>query len=100
MHEIAPAPGDRLMSQDAAKNYLSAIQASLQSPNMVLDLRIPQNQNYQGVVLDTAVSKFLAGESDLEATIKEINDKWEEKTDELGRDAQLAAYKATLGVQK
>src|SRR2546430_812515 len=32
------------MSEAAAKNYLGAIQSSLQSPNMVLDLRIPQTK--------------------------------------------------------
>ena len=35
------------MSEKAAKNYLGAIQDSLNSPNMVLDLRIPFNQRYQ-----------------------------------------------------
>ena len=44
------------MSEAAAKIYLGAIQDSLNSPNMVLDLRIPQNQRYEQVVLDTAVA--------------------------------------------
>jgi multiple sugar transport system substrate-binding protein len=88
------------MSEQAAKDYLGAIEASLNSPNMVLDLRIPQNQYYQGIVLDGAIAKFLAGEQDLAATMKEIEDGWEQKTEELGRDKQLAAYRATLGVQK
>ena len=55
------------MSEAAAKNYLGAIEASLNSPNMILDLRIPQNQKYQQVVLDEAVSRFLAGEIDRDA---------------------------------
>jgi len=88
------------MSEQAAKDYLGAIEASLNSPNMVLDLRIPQNQYYQGIVLDGAIAKFLAGEQDLAATMKEIEDGWEQKTEELGRDKQLAAYRSTLGVQK
>jgi multiple sugar transport system substrate-binding protein len=88
------------MSKAAADSYLGAIKASLNSPNMILDLRIPQNQAYQQTILDTALAQYLAGELDLDATVKQINDKWEEKTDELGRDAQLAAYKATLGVQR
>ncbi|MCU0512955.1 MAG: extracellular solute-binding protein, partial [Anaerolineae bacterium] len=49
-------------TEEAAANYLGAIQASLNSPNMVLDLRIPQNQRYQGVVLDEVLSRFLADE--------------------------------------
>lgn len=88
------------MSPEFASNYLGAIEASLASPNMVLDLRIPQNQRYQQVVLDQAVSQYLAGEIDLETAVKQIYDGWQAITDELGRDAQAAAYQGTLGVQK
>jgi len=88
------------MSQAAATNYLGAIKDSLNSPNMVLDLRIPQNQYYQQTVLDTALAQFLAGEIDKPTAMKQITDQWNAKTDELGRDKQLAAYKATLGVTK
>jgi multiple sugar transport system substrate-binding protein len=88
------------MSEQAAKDYLGAIQASLQSPNMILDLRIPKTQQYQQVVLDTAVSQFLAGEIDKDTAMKQINDGWEEITNTEGREDQLAAYKASLGVQR
>ena len=88
------------MSAAAARNYLGAIQASLQSPNMVLDLRIPQNQHYQQVVLDTAVAKLLAKEVTIAQAMKEISDGWEAKTNELGRDKQLQAYRASLGVKR
>lgn len=86
-------------SEAAAKDYLGAIGNSLNSPNMMLDLRVPQNQRYQQVVLDAAVSQFLAGELTAEETAKQISDKWEEITEELGRDKQLAAYKASLGIK-
>ena len=88
------------MSPEAASNYLGAIEASLNSPNMVLDLRIPQNQRYQGVVLDTAISQFLAGEITRDECMKQIYDGWEELTEEIGRESQLAAYRASLGVTK
>jgi len=88
------------MSPAAASNYLGAIEASLNSPNMVLDLRIPQNQHYEQVVLDQALAQFLAGEIDKAAAMKQVEDGWNAKTDELGREAQLAAYKASLGVTK
>lgn len=88
------------MSPKAASDYLGAIEASLNSPNMVLDLRIPQNQYYQQVVLDQAVSQYLAGELTVEQTMKQIEDAWNAKTDELGRDKQLAAYKGSLGVTR
>lgn len=88
------------MSEQAARNYLGAIQASLNSPNMILDLRVPQNQRYQQVVLDTVLSQFLAGEYTAEEAAKEISAQWEEITDELGREAQREAYLGTLGIQK
>jgi multiple sugar transport system substrate-binding protein len=88
------------MSEQAAKDYLGAIGASLNSPNMVLDLRVPQNQRYQQVVLDTAVNRALAGETTADEAIAEIVTGWEEITEELGRDQQQAAYKASLGVTK
>lgn len=88
------------MSEQAARGYLGAIETSLASPNMVLDLRIPQNQRYQQVVLDTAISQFLAGELTREETIQQIYTGWEEITEELGRDAQREAYINSLGVER
>ena len=87
------------MSEAAAKSYLGAIQDSLNSPNMVLDLRIPNNQRYQQVVLDTAVNRYLAGELDVDATVKAILDGWSEISDEIGKDKQLEAYKSTIGAK-
>jgi len=87
------------MSEQAAENYLGAIQASLNSPNMVLDLRIPKNQSYQQVVLDTAVARFLAGEIDKQQTMDSIEEGWTELNEDEGIEEQLAIYKATLGQQ-
>ncbi len=86
------------MSKGAAENYLGAIKQSLESPNMVLDLRVPQNQRYQQVVLDTAIARLLAGELSIDETMKTIEDGWNELNDELGVDDQKAAYRASLGL--
>ena len=86
------------MSRQAAEDYLGAIKASLNSPNMVLDLRIPQNQRYQQIVLDTAIARMLAGEITKAQAMKQIENGWEEITEELGRKEQLNAYRATLGL--
>jgi multiple sugar transport system substrate-binding protein len=91
---------DAGLSQDAAKNYLGAIQASLQNKNMVLDMRIPLTKRYEQDVLDTAVSQYLAGELDAAGTEQAIADGWNAITDEAGKDKQLAAYVASLGVQR
>jgi multiple sugar transport system substrate-binding protein len=88
------------MSEEAATVYLGAIQDSLNSPNMVLDLRIPQNQRYQQQVLDEIVAQFVAGEITKEDAMQQIYDGWVEINEELGLEAQLEAYRATLGVQR
>jgi len=85
-------------TEEAARDYLGAIESSLNNPNMILDLRIPQNQRYQQIVLDTAISQFLAGELSKEEAMQQIYDGWQEITDELGRDAQREAYVGTLGI--
>ena len=88
------------MSEKAAGYYLGAIKQSLNSPNMILDLRIPQNQKYQQVVLDEAVSRFLAGEIDEAATIKTIADGWTDLNEQIGTDSQRKFYQGTLGVAR
>jgi multiple sugar transport system substrate-binding protein len=85
-------------SETAANDYLGAIQNSLNSPNMVLDLRIPQNQQYQQVILDTILSQFIAGEFTAEEAAQEIESQWNSLSDESGREDQLAAYLGTLGI--
>ena len=87
------------MSPEAAENYLGAIEASLNSPNMVLDLRIPKNHDYQQVKLDEVVAQYLAGELDTEQAAQALTDSWNEITDEAGREAQLEAYRATIGAK-
>jgi multiple sugar transport system substrate-binding protein len=91
---------DAGLSETAAQNYLGAIQDSLESPNMVLDLRIPQTAAYQQDVLDKAVASYLAGDANEEETMQAISDGWNAITEEQGRDAQLAAYNASLTVNR
>lgn len=86
-------------SDVAATNYLGAIENSLNSPNMILDLRVPNAQQYQQVVLDEVVARFLADELSAEEAAQEITDRWEEITEEIGRDSQLAAYRGSLGLE-
>ena len=88
------------MSKVAGDSYLGAIKDSLNSPNMVLDLRIPQNQKYQQVVLDETIARYLAGELDKEQTVKTVLDGWNDLNEQIGLDSQLKFYKGTLGVQR
>ncbi|MDF0556303.1 extracellular solute-binding protein [Kamptonema sp. UHCC 0994] len=86
------------MSFEAASKYLGAIGVSLRSPNIVLDLRIPENNLYQGEVLDKSIADFLAGKITRGETIEKINNGWEEITNKMGREKQRAAYRASLGL--
>src|SRR5687768_15958175 len=88
------------MSKEGADNYLGAIRDSLQSPNMILDLRIPKAAQYQGVVLDTAVAQFLAGELTRDQTMQQIEQGWEKITDEEERDKQKEAYASSLNIRR
>jgi multiple sugar transport system substrate-binding protein len=67
---------------------------------MILDLRIPQNQKYQQVVLDEAIARFLSGEIDKEQTVKAVLDGWNDLNEQIGVENQLKAYRSTLGVQR
>ncbi len=86
------------MSEAGANSYLGAIEASLDSPNMVLDLRVPQNQRYQQIVLDRAMAQFLAGEITTQEAMDQIYQGWEEITEEIGRESQREAYLSSLGI--
>jgi multiple sugar transport system substrate-binding protein len=67
---------------------------------MILDLRIPKSAQYQGVVLDTAVAQFLAGELTRDQTMQQIEQGWEKITDEEERDKQKEAYASSLNIQR
>jgi multiple sugar transport system substrate-binding protein len=100
-HFEDPAPWKAVgMSDAAAANYLGAIKASLENPNMILDLRIPKTKEYEQDVLDTAVSQYIAGELTVEETMQQITDGWNQITEAEGRDKQLSAYTSSLGVER
>ena len=88
------------MSDQAASRYLGAIGVSLSNPNMVLDLRIPQNQRYQQVALDGTMARYLSKNMSAQEAVAEIEKQWEAITDELGRDGQREAYQASLGLDR
>lgn len=86
------------MSSEAANNYLAALGISLNSPNMVLSLTIPHNQQYQFEVLDAVVSKFLGNKITTEQAMQQIEQRWEQITNKVGLESQHATYRATLGL--
>jgi multiple sugar transport system substrate-binding protein len=85
-------------TEEAAQNYLGAIKDSLNNPNMASDLKIPGTAEYQGVVLDRELARFLADEITAEEAVANIETGWEEITEQFGREEQQTMYKASLGI--
>ena len=85
------------MPADLAENYLGAINGALNNLNMASDMKIPGAQKYTGVVLDTELARYLAGEITVEEALKNIEAGWEEVTEDFGRDAQIKAQALAMG---
>lgn len=85
------------MPQELADNYVGAINGALNSLNMASDMKIPGAQNYTGVVLDTELARYLAGETTVEEALANIEAGWEDITEDFGRDEQIAAQALALG---
>ena len=88
------------MSKDLAKNYIGAINDALNNPNMASDMKIPGAQQYTGVVLDTELARYVAGEITVDEALKNIEAGWDKITDDFGRDAQIKAQALALGPAK
>lgn len=85
-------------SKEAAENYLGAIKGALNNLNMASDFKIPGAQSYSGVVLDTELARYLAGEITVEEALANIEAGWEQITEDFGREAQIKAQALALGV--
>jgi multiple sugar transport system substrate-binding protein len=64
----------------------------------VSDLRIPGAAQYTSVILDTEVARFLANEISAKQAMANIEEQWEEVTEDFGRDRQMTLYRGTLGL--
>jgi multiple sugar transport system substrate-binding protein len=85
------------MPKELAENYIGAINGALNNPNMASDMKIPGAQKYTGVILDTELARYLAGEITVDEALKNIEAGWEEVTEDFGRDSQIAAQALALG---
>ena len=88
------------MDEGLAKNYMGAINDALINPNMASDMKIPGAQQYTGVVLDTELARYLAGEITVDEALKNIETGWEKITDDFGRDTQIKAQALAFGLSK
>jgi multiple sugar transport system substrate-binding protein len=86
-----------IFTPEEAESYLSAQRASLDSPNVALDLRLPGFFSYTEI-LELELSKALAGQVEPQQALDTIAAEWDKLTEEFGRDAQLAAYRSSMGL--
>ena len=82
--------------EESAKDYLDAILTGINHPNAVLDLRITGTAEYQQA-LDAELHRALVGEISAQEALDNAARAWEEITDRLGRENQLAQYRASVG---
>ncbi len=89
---------DAGFSPEFAENYLGAIKDSLNHPNMASDIRIPGAAQYMSVILDRELARYLADEITVEQALENIEEAWEEITEDFGRDKQAELYRLSLGI--
>jgi multiple sugar transport system substrate-binding protein len=78
-------------------SYLKSEADSYNHPNAAIEPRIPGIFQYYSAAEDE-LSKIWGGASDAQTGADKIAAAWEKITDTIGRDKQIALYKASLGV--
>ena len=78
-------------------DYLASQSDSYNHPNAAIEPRIPGIFQYYSVAEDE-LAKIYAGQFDAQTGADNIAAAWERITDQIGREQQIALYKASLGV--
>jgi len=86
-------------STESAKAYLEEITQSLSNANVVYDITIPGAGEYYRVA-DEFVAKAVNREMKPKEALDRAAEEWEKITERLGRDKQIAYYKASLNVNR
>ena len=81
-----------------AKAYVDNVNLTTDHPNSVFDIRILGASRYQEAV-ELQLTRALAGEVSPQEAMDQAAADMEKITEELGRDKQLASYKAHLGLK-
>ncbi len=97
---VAQAAGwiDRRIPRELEKQYADVVQQSLDRAESIGVPRLPGQDHYLRV-LDDAVHQALRGEASATEVLESAAAKWKTITAELGHDAQLRAYRRSLGIE-
>ena len=77
--------------------YLKSQADSYNHPNAAVEPRIPGIFQYYSIAEDE-LAKTFAGQNDAQTGADNIAAAWEKLTDQIGRENQIALYKASLGM--
>jgi multiple sugar transport system substrate-binding protein len=84
-------------TESEAGLYVENILAVTNHPNAVFDPRVPGADRYNQT-LELNLQRALLGEADPQTAMDDCADEFNNITDELGREDQVAAYRAHLGM--
>jgi len=87
----------KALSYQAASEYLAVLQTSLDAPCAALDLRIPGLHRYTRS-FEIELTRALKKEISVRNALDKVAQKWDEITNELGRDRQLSIYRSSMGL--
>ena len=79
------------------EDYLGSNADSYNHPNAAIEPRIPGIFQYYSIAEDE-LAKIFAGQMSAQQGADNIAAAWEKLTDQIGRDKQIALYKASLGL--
>ena len=80
------------------EDYLGSNADSYNHPNAAIEPRIPGIFQYYSIAEDELAKGFAGQYPSAQATADAIAAAWEKITDQIGRDSQIALYKASLGL--
>ena len=80
------------------EDYLGSNADSYNHPNAAIEPRIPGIFQYYSVAEDELAKGYAGQYPSAQATADAIAAAWEKITDQIGRDSQIALYKASLGM--
>jgi multiple sugar transport system substrate-binding protein len=80
------------------EDYLGSNAESYNHPNAAIEPRIPGIFQYYSVAEDELAKGFAGQYASAQETADAIAAAWERITDQIGRDSQIALYKASLGM--